>query len=106
MEFLVEIAEPAEKDIEEAYLWIYEQSPSRADKWYRGLCKVIFSLSELPKRCPIAPESRNLDREVRQLLYGRRRQMYRLLYEIRGETVFVLRLRHAARAYLPPDEIG
>ena len=47
-----------------------------------------------------------LDREVRQLLYGRRRQMYRILYEIRGETVYVLRLRHAARAYLDPEEIG
>ena len=53
MEFLVEIAEPAERDIEEAYLWLYEQSPSKADTWYRGLCRAIFSLRELPRRCPI-----------------------------------------------------
>ena len=106
MEFLLEIAEPAERDIDEAYLWLYEQSPSKADTWYRGLCRAIFSLRELPRRCPIAPESRDRDREVRRLLYGRRRQMYRILYEIRGKTVYILRLRHAARAYLDPEELG
>ena len=106
MEYLVEITETAEEDIESAYLWIYDDSPARADRWYRGLCRAIFSLRELPRRCPIAPESRDLDREVRQLLYGRRRQMVRILYEIRATTVFVLRIRHTARAYLDPDQLG
>ncbi|MCP3964512.1 MAG: type II toxin-antitoxin system RelE/ParE family toxin [bacterium] len=106
MEFEVEIAEPAEQDIEEAYLWFYEQDPNGADRWYRGLRRAIMSLRQLPRRCSIAPETRDLNREVRQLLYVRRRQMYRILYEIRGQTVFVLRLRHTARAYLDPGEIG
>jgi plasmid stabilization system protein ParE len=106
MEFLVEIAEPAERDIEDAYLWFYDASPARADTWYRGLCRAILSLRELPRRCPIAPESQDLDREIRQLLYGRQRLMYRILYEIREDTVFVLRLRHTARARLDPEELG
>ncbi len=106
MEFLVEIAEPAEEDIDEAYLWFYERDPGKADRWYRGLCKAIFSLREMPLRCAIAPESQDLDREVRQLLYGRRRQMYRILYEVRGDTVVVLRIRHTSRAYLDPEELG
>lgn len=104
MEFRTEITESAEKDIDEAYLWFYEQSPSAADKWFRGLCRAIFSLGEMPARCPVAPESRDIDREVRQLLYGKKRQMFRILYEIRGEAVYVLRVRHAARAYLEPGD--
>lgn len=104
MEFLVEIAEPAERDIEDAYLWFYDSSPPRADEWYRGLCRAILSLRELPRRCPIAPESRDLNRQIRQLLYGRRRLMYRILYEIREDTVFVLRLRHTAQTRLAPQD--
>ncbi len=61
---------------------------------------------EWEQPCRSCPESRDLDRKVRQLLYGRRRQMCRILYEIRGKTVFVLRVRHTARAYLAPEELG
>jgi plasmid stabilization system protein ParE len=46
MEFLIEIAEPAEKDIDDEYLWHFEESPSRADKWFRGLFRAYLDPSE------------------------------------------------------------
>jgi plasmid stabilization system protein ParE len=98
------IAESAGKDIDEAYLWFYEQSPSSADKWFRGLCRAIFSLGKMPARCPVAPESRDIDREVRQLLYGKKRQMYRILYEIReGVGVGLALAARAQRRHVVDD---
>ncbi len=102
MLFRIEITHSAETDIDDAYLWIYEQSSTYAEKWIRGLITAVHSLKELPARCPIAAESRDLDREIRQLIYGRGRHGYRILYEVRGETVVVLRVRHTARDYLDP----
>jgi plasmid stabilization system protein ParE len=62
MEFLIEIAEPAEKDIDDEYLWHFEESPSRADKWFRGLFRAIFSLRNLPRRCLCAARASHSSR--------------------------------------------
>jgi mRNA-degrading endonuclease RelE of RelBE toxin-antitoxin system len=37
------------------------------------------------------------------LLYGRRPGIYRILYTIVGETVFILRIRHSARGSLEQE---
>jgi hypothetical protein len=38
--------------------------------------------------------------EVRQLLYGRKPHMYRILFTIDGETVKILHIRHVRRERL------
>jgi plasmid stabilization system protein ParE len=43
--------------------------------------------------------------ELRQLLYGKRRGVYRILFEVRDNNVFILRVRHSAQALLDPNEI-
>lgn len=50
-----------------------EADQAAADRWYAGLITALKSLWELPLRCPVSPESRLglIDREIRQLLYGR-----------------------------------
>ncbi len=104
MLFRIEVTRSAEADIDAAYLWSFEQSPEYAGKWIRGLYRTIFTLRELPARCPVARESRELGREIRQLLYWQGRHACRILYEIREETVFVLRIRHTAQDDLDPEE--
>ena len=49
-------------------------------------------------RCPVAPESRKAKRRLRQLLYGVKRDVYRVIYEIdeSRKVVCVLTIRHAA----------
>ena len=54
---------------------------SRA-RWYHGLEKAIYTLERLPRRCPLAPEAKKIKRPVRHLLYGRKPNVYRVLYEI------------------------
>ena len=36
----------------------------------------------MPRRCALAPEHENYNEEVRQLLYGRGRSTYRILFRV------------------------
>jgi plasmid stabilization system protein ParE len=103
MAYRVELSPLALSDVEEAYLWLYEQSPSAAARWYRGLTKAIESLENHPERCSLAPESDAFAVELRQRLYGRRRGVYRILFSVAGDTVRVHRVRHGSRKFLGPD---
>ena len=90
----------AERDIEDAYLWLAERDEETAVRWYNRLLAVIFSLETFPDRCPLAPESRFFKSEIRQIFHGRRQHKYRILFDTRGDTVRVLHLRHGARLAL------
>ncbi len=105
MAYQVKIAPSALADIEAVFLWLKERSPEAADRWQNGLIGTILSLETLPGRCALAPESEELGRDVRQLLYGKGRIRYRILFEMIGtETVQVYRLRHGARESLGREE--
>jgi hypothetical protein len=57
----------------------------------------------MPRACSLAPESDYFGREIRQLLYGKRQHKYRILFEIREQTVVVLRVRHGAQRPLEEE---
>jgi plasmid stabilization system protein ParE len=82
----------------DGFRWLSKQSPEAASKWYRGLEKAIESLKKQPRRNPIAgDESDYFGIEIREKLYGRRRGIYRILYSIIDNKVFILHIRHSAR---------
>jgi len=56
-----------------------------------------------PQRRPIAPDSDVSGEQVRVLLYGKRRGVYRVLFTIRGDTVHVLTVRHSAQRSLSEE---
>jgi len=104
MKYEVEVADQAQIDAEEAYLWILERAPGdRATRWWNGLEKAVLSLEHMPARCPLAPEDSEFEEEIRELLYGKRQHRYRILFTIRAQTVIILHIRHGARDYLSPD---
>lgn len=102
MTYRVEIARSAEADIREAYQWVQERSPSAADRWRSRLQKKIQTLASQPSRCPLADEGDEFGEELRVLLYGKRRGVYRILFTIRGESVVILHVRHSARGPIEP----
>ena len=63
-------------------------------------------MEQFPRRCGVAPESKSVGREIRQLLYGRRGGVYRALFTIRAREVHVLHIRHAARSTMTSEEFG
>src|SRR4051812_31755525 len=86
MSYRIVLQPRAQADIEAAYQWLAERSPASANRWYNGLVAAIDSLQEHPERCPLAPEADAFDREIRQLLYGKRRNIYRVLFVVEGDT--------------------
>jgi plasmid stabilization system protein ParE len=105
MAYSVHITARALREIDEALTWISERSPAAAARWHGELLEAVHSLEENPERCGLAPESEWYSGEIRQLLHGKRRGVYRILFEIRGDTVYILRVRHSAQALLKPDEL-
>jgi len=90
-------------DADEAYAWIAEHlSPAQADRWYEGLFKQMETLTRQSTRCPRAPESDKFPMELRQLLYGKRKNKHRIIFTIRDTDVVVLYVHHSARAELEP----
>ncbi len=102
MNFEIIIQPSAQIEIEYAYQWIASQSPSRAIRWYNNLIDTIYSLETFPTRCVIAPENEDFEDEIRQLLYGKKSGIYRVLFTIRENEVHILHIRHSARDYLKP----
>lgn len=90
----------AERDIEEAYLWLAERAPDAATRWFNSLYNTIASLETFPERCPLAPEADFFQREIRQILHGRRHYKFRILFTIGERAVHILHVRRGARLRL------
>lgn len=91
--FRVRITRTAERDLEEAWTYIAQDSIEEAEKFVRRLEEQIATLESFPERCPLIPESEILGARYRHLLYGN----YRTVFRIAGRTVHVLRIIHGAR---------
>jgi len=102
MKYKVVIEPPAEEDIERAFLWIAEESRVNAVTWYRNLVEALASLETFPERSPLASENDAFEEEIRQLLFGKKRNVYRILFTIQDKRIHILHIRHCARAYLEP----
>ncbi len=90
--------------MESAYEYIEQDSPDRAHEWAVGLMDAIDTLKTFPGRCQIAHESEYFTQEIRQLLYGKGRGAYRVLFTVIDDTVSILHIRHGARDTLRPAE--
>jgi plasmid stabilization system protein ParE len=103
--YRVVLQQRALDDLEEAYLWAAEQAPHTAGRWLNRFQATIESLSEHPQRCSRAKEDATVDLELRELLFGQRPNLFRVIFALDGSTVRVLRIRRAQRRYLTRREI-
>jgi plasmid stabilization system protein ParE len=98
MTFRVEVSAQAERDAEAILDWLLSQHAGETGiRWFLAMEEAITSLSSLPERCPLALENARFPFEVRQLLYGRKPHVYRILFTIEGDAVKILHIRHARR---------
>jgi plasmid stabilization system protein ParE len=88
--FEISFTPQAVDDILNSYQWgLQTWGENAAEKWLRELYRCIYDrLTVFPKSCPPAPESDELDGEVRQLIFLR----YRILFEIDKGLVVVLQV--------------
>jgi plasmid stabilization system protein ParE len=82
----------AESELEGILEWLlYERRAGETGlRWFQRLKDKI---SEFPERCALAPESRSLPFKMRQLFYGRKTRVYRVLFTITGNVVYILAIR-------------
>jgi plasmid stabilization system protein ParE len=105
MAFRVEISAQAERDAEAILEWLLTQHTGQAGiDWFLALDDAFESLAQFPERCSIAPENSRFPFEVRQLLYGTKPHIYRILFTIEVNTVHVLHIRHGRRKRVVPEE--
>ena len=86
--------------------WLRQNySAASAARWNTSIVAAIGTLANHPERCPLAEESPDLGLDLRELLHGRRRHVFRILFTIDGETVYVHSVRHASQDRLTPGDI-
>jgi plasmid stabilization system protein ParE len=101
MTFRVETTAAAEQDADAILDWLLSQHSGDAGmRWYLALQDAIASLAQFPERCALAPENEVFPFELRHLLYGHSPHVYRILFTIDDQTVYVLHIRHSRRKQL------
>jgi len=101
MAYRVDLTERAIRDLNRLYEGINAWDSAQARDWFDGLERTIFSLEEHPARAAKLPE----DKSLRHLLYGRKRNIYRIIFAIdeKSKIVSVLHIRHGARTAFGAD---
>jgi plasmid stabilization system protein ParE len=94
--FQVDITEPALADAEDYVRFIRDvrKEPEAAERWFRGLIQAIYSLEELPERCPMVPEHEEFSFEIRHLIYFSHRIIFRV--ELETKRVVIYRVYHGS----------
>jgi plasmid stabilization system protein ParE len=89
----------ARTDIAECFRWwAIHRATEQADRWHDVCERAIDSLAQKATSCALAPENDSFPVELRQLNFGvGRRPTHSILFTIRPEHVYVLRVQHLGR---------
>jgi plasmid stabilization system protein ParE len=94
MNFRVHATAAALEEVVAIGEWITSQgAPEAAERWVASMMQALRSLSAMPERCSVAPESAEFEPEIRHLVIGD----YRVLFSVRGREVFIIHVRHGRR---------
>ena len=101
MAFQVDITEPALVDAEDYVRFVRDvkKEPDLAERWFRGLIEAIYSLEDLPERCPVIPEREEFPYEIRHLVFFSHRIIFRVDRE--KNRVVIYRGYHGSRQGSP-----
>jgi plasmid stabilization system protein ParE len=91
--FRVRITRAAERDVEDIWSFIAQDSAEEAGHFIARLEEQLTRLERFPERCSLIPENEILRTRYRHLLYG----SYRTVFRVTGRTVYVLRIIHGSR---------
>ncbi len=110
MRYRVRITHKAEADIDATLLWFHSiQASAAGEKWLRKLLECVETLKANPDRCSVSLEStcsKELIRDpIRELLVGNSRFKHRILFQVTGQTVTILRIWHSSRDKLTAEEL-
>ncbi len=106
MPFTVRITRQAKSDLRDIGDWLHERSPAGARSWLAVARVTIASLEDSPRRHSLAPENEHSPLEIRNAFFKTRRgQIYRAVFYIEDDTVFVTHIRSPRQRPMEPDEV-
>ena len=96
MPYHVSLTARASRDLECLYDSIHADTSQNAFEWFNELVEMICSLDRLPERGALSLRVKT----QRQLFFGDKPHIYKIIYDIdkRRRAVTVLHIRHGARA--------
>ncbi len=97
MAYHVEITPRAQQDLTRIYATVTREAPYRGPAWFDRFERSILSLAYSPERCTVVSKLSTRERTIRELLFGRRRHVYRVYFSIFDDVVRVVHVRHGAR---------
>jgi plasmid stabilization system protein ParE len=104
--YRVLLTERAEADVEAVLRWFRDQRATEAGgRWFAQLMAKLDTLVFHPDRCALAAESEDVGEEIRELLLGRHRYKYRILFKISGDTVAIMRVWHSSRDTISHEDL-
>ncbi|MEM9091131.1 MAG: type II toxin-antitoxin system RelE/ParE family toxin [Cyanobacteria bacterium P01_F01_bin.53] len=102
MTYRIDLSSTAKAEADAAFLRFAKfTEPERAQNWYQELMTAIASLQNMPRRCSLAPENSFFTQEIRQLIYGKGKSTYRIIFTVLDDqpvkTVRILHIRNATQ---------
>jgi toxin ParE1/3/4 len=96
MQYLVRLTDRAVRDLEAIYEFIEADTSIAAHAGFQELAEAIHGLERYPERGAATLENKKL----RQLIFGNKPDLYRVIYAIdkRNASVNILHIRHGARS--------
>jgi len=107
MMFQVHELARAQADVRAIAHWLAGRSPRGARAWLRAYDDLIERLEKQASSFGPAYENDDCEFDVRQALFKTRRgRVYRALFFIQGQDVYILRVRGPGQAPVDPSELG
>jgi plasmid stabilization system protein ParE len=107
MTFSVHELPRAKADKRAIIVWLHERSPKGARAWLNAYDAALVGLKTNAATFSVAFENDDCpDLEVKQAFFKTRAgRVYRLLYSVDGNEVYVLRVRGPGQAAVDPEDI-
>ena len=106
MTFRVHELRRAQADIRSIFEWIRERSPLGAIAWLGAYDRMVGRLRQDAEAFADADENAEMEFHVRQALFKTRRgRVYRALFFIDGQDVYILRVRGPGQAPIRPYDV-
>jgi plasmid stabilization system protein ParE len=107
MSLRVVLSERAKQDIKSAYdWWARRRSAEQAERWFDGILDAMDSLASDADRQPDADEAAHLPVPMKVLPFGLgRRPTHRVLFTIRPECVYIVRVWHVSQDAIGADDL-
>ena len=106
MSYQVRVLARARRDFDAIIDYLAERSPEGAARLVARFEEALARLEQNPFVAPIAPESEDLQEEVRHILFGTRSgRTFRALFLVLGDEVRVLCVRGSGQPPVGPEDL-